>query len=285
MIPFSLRAGTLPSCRQSVVISDLAGTLMRNVLLTLAGIAVTLSSPAFGQRTDDDKYVGIGARVRPAYLGADSSRGDVIPYLRLYGEHFFARTTQGMLEGGWRTRPFGNWVFGAQLAYEEGRVSDDSAFLKDHHLEDVEASASIGLHAEGEWQIGPMPLNALLRVRHDIDADNGNRADVRVTAGILDWGRFRAGVYGQLTWSDDKSTQRYFGLTTQQSAGSGLPAYSAGAGLAYTELGVLGDVNLAKHWLGLWGASVLQLQGDANGSPLTRDRTNWFANAGIAYRF
>jgi len=55
--------------------------------------------------------------------------------------------------------------------------------------------------------------------------------------------------------------------------------------LAYAELGVLGDVNLAKHWLGLWGASVLQLQGDANGSPLTRDRTNWFANAGIAYRF
>jgi diketogulonate reductase-like aldo/keto reductase len=36
MIPFSLRAGTLPSCRQSFVISDLAGTLMRNVLLILA---------------------------------------------------------------------------------------------------------------------------------------------------------------------------------------------------------------------------------------------------------
>jgi outer membrane scaffolding protein for murein synthesis (MipA/OmpV family) len=130
-----------------------------------------------------------------------------------------------------------------------------------------------------------MPLNALLRVRHDLDTDKGNRADVRVTAGILDWGRFRAGIYGQLTWSDDKSTQRYFGLKTQQSATSGLRAYNAGAGLAYGELGVLGDVNLAKHWLGLWGASLVQLQGDAKDSPLTRDRTNWFANAGIAYRF
>ena len=55
--------------------------------------------------------------------------------------------------------------------------------------------------------------------------------------------------------------------------------------MAYVELGVLGDVNIARHWLGLWAANLKQLRGDAKNSPLTRDRTNWFANAGIAYRF
>ena len=84
--------------------------------------------------------------------------------------------------------------------------------------------APIGLHAEGEWKIGPMPVDALLRVRHDVDPHHGNQADVRVTTGILDWGRCHAGLYGQLAWGDDASTQRFFGLDTQQAAVSGLPA-------------------------------------------------------------
>src|SRR4051812_5920494 len=90
---------------------------MRNILLLFFCTAAALSCDALAQRSNDEKYIGVGARVRPAYEGADSSRVDVIPYLRVYGEHFFARTTQGVLEGGWRTRPFGAWVFGAQIAY------------------------------------------------------------------------------------------------------------------------------------------------------------------------
>jgi outer membrane scaffolding protein for murein synthesis (MipA/OmpV family) len=258
---------------------------MRKFLTLSAIIAAVLSCQALAQNADDEKYIGIGARVRPAYEGADSSRVDVIPYLRLYGEHFFARTTQGLLEGGWRTRPLGAWVFGAQLAYEEGRISDESAFLEERHFEDLDASASLGLHAEGDWKIGAVPLNMLLRYRRDVKADNGAQADLRVTAGILDWGRLRAGVYGQLTWADGKSTQRYFGVTSLQSATSGLPAYSAGSGLRYAEVGLLGDVDLARHWIGLWGVSLQQSQGAARDSPIVQDRTNLFANAGIAYRF
>ena len=132
---------------------------MRKLLLLSAGVAACLASPAFAQATDDEKYIGIGVRVRPAYEGADSSRGEVIPYLRLYGDHLFARTTQGMLEGGWRTGPYGAWVFGAQVAYEDGRVADDSAFLKDHHFGDLDPGASIGLHADGDWKIGAVNLS------------------------------------------------------------------------------------------------------------------------------
>lgn len=258
---------------------------MRKLLLLAAGVAACLASPAFAQATDDEKYIGIGVRVRPAYEGADSSRGEVIPYLRLYGDHLFARTTQGMLEGGWRTGPYGAWVFGAQVAYEDGRVADDSAFLKDHHFGDLDPGASIGLHAEGDWKIGAMPLNALVRYRQNIDSDRGAQADVRVSAGIFSrWG-VEAAVFGQMTWANNKSTQSYFGITPQQSAVTGLPVYNAGSGLRYTQLGLLGAVNLSGHWLIPWGASVQQLQGDAGDSPIAQDRTNWYVNAGIAYRF
>jgi len=258
---------------------------MTRTLVMAAAIAGSLAAPAYAQTTDDEKYIGIGGRVRPAYEGADSNRGDVIPYLRLYGDHFFARTTQGILEGGWRTKPFGGIVFGAQLAYEEGRITDESAFLKQHNFEDLDPGGSLGLHAEGDWMIGPMPLNALLRYRHDVDSDNGAQTDLRVTAGILDWHGIRAGLFGQLTWGDGKSTQRYYGITPQQAATTGLPAYSAGAGMRVIEVGLVGDIDISEHWIGLWGINVLQLQGDAKDSPITLDKTNWYANAGVAYRF
>lgn len=258
---------------------------MKRTLTLLAALAACAATPAYAQSTYDDQYIGLGARVRPAYEGADSNRVDVIPYVRLFGDHFFARTTQGILEGGWRTKPFSGIVFGAQLAYEEGRITDESAFLQEHNLEDLDPSGSLGLHAEGDWNIGPMPVNALVRYRHDLDSDNGAQTDLRLTAGILDWGRVRAALFGQLTWGDDKSTQRYFGITPQQSATSGLPAYSAGSGMRIVEVGLIGDVNIAKHWVGLWGINARQLQGDAKDSPLTLDKTNWYANAGVAYRF
>jgi outer membrane scaffolding protein for murein synthesis (MipA/OmpV family) len=93
---------------------------MRHSLTFSYVLASCLSPVAFALDADKgDAYVGLGARVRPAYEGADSRRGEAIPYLRLYGEHLFARTTQGILEGGVRSNPAGGVVFGAQLAYEE----------------------------------------------------------------------------------------------------------------------------------------------------------------------
>jgi outer membrane scaffolding protein for murein synthesis (MipA/OmpV family) len=260
-------------------------TIVRRLLLLLAGFVALLPGVTSAQAADDEKYVGIGARIRPAYESADSNRADAIPYLRLYGEHVFARTTQGVLEGGWRSRPIGGVVFGGQLAYEEGRITGDSAFLKAHGFEDLRASVSLGLHAEGDWTIGPVPLNALLRYRHDVDADNGAQADLRVTAGILDWHGTRAGWFAQLTWGDAKSTQRYFGISAQQAVTTGLAPYNAGAGIRSLQTGLVGDVDLARHWIGLWGLSLQQEQADAGDSPIVQQRTTWSANAGVAYRF
>jgi outer membrane scaffolding protein for murein synthesis (MipA/OmpV family) len=240
---------------------------------------------AQAQDIDGERYLGAGARVRPAYQGADGNRVDAIPYLRLYGEHLFARTTQGLLEGGWRTRPFGGIVLGAQAAYEEGRQSDESAFLRARRLEDLDPGASLGVHAEGDWKLGPAPLNALLRYRHDVDGDNGAQADLRLTAGLLARGRWRAAAVVQATWGDGKSMRRAFGISAAQAAVSGLPAYAPGSGLRSTQAGLIGDLDIGRHWVGLWGVHFDRLQGDAADSPLTRDRGGWYANAGVAYRF
>ncbi len=95
----------------------------------------------------------------------------------------------------------------------------------------------------------------------------------------------RAALFGQLTWGNEKSAQRYFGITPPQAAATGLPAYHAGSGTRLIQTGLLGDIDIAKHWVGLWGITFQRLQGDAAGSPIVQDRNNWYANAGAAYRF
>lgn len=251
----------------------------------LLGIASCLSPAALAQQAAEEAYAGLGLRIRPAYEGAESRRGQAIPYLRYYGRHWFARTTQGMLEAGARARPMHGLVFGAQLAYEDGRVSDESAFLQARNFEDIDPGASAGVHAEFDWNIGPMPLNALARYRRHLDSDFGSQADLRLTAGIYSHAKVKAGVFGQLTWSDRKATQSYFGISSQQAAASGLPEHAAGAGPRSAEVGVLGAIELSQRLLALWAVSGRRLLGDAADSPLTLDDSNWYASAGIAYRF
>ena len=130
-----------------------------------------------------------------------------------------------------------------------------------------------------------MPLNALIRYRRNLDSDLGAQADIRLTAGIYLRGRVQVGMYGQLTWSDDEAAQSYFGLTAAQSAVTGLPAYSAGAGLRFAQFGFLGVTDISDHWIALWGINAHWLEGDARNSPIVQDEINWYANAGVAYRF
>ncbi|MFL6573806.1 MAG: hypothetical protein ACJ8G4_18750, partial [Burkholderiales bacterium] len=51
---------------------------------------------------DPPTIIGAAIRSRPAYDGSSSQVTDLIPQLRYYGKLWFARTTQGILEGGIR---------------------------------------------------------------------------------------------------------------------------------------------------------------------------------------
>ncbi|HYQ95286.1 MAG TPA: MipA/OmpV family protein, partial [Burkholderiales bacterium] len=77
----------------------------------------------------DYAWIGAGVRTRPAYDGSASQRTDLIPTVRYYGKPWFARTTQGILEGGARMELAQGLNLGAQLAYEGGRLASESDFL------------------------------------------------------------------------------------------------------------------------------------------------------------
>jgi MipA family protein len=251
--------------------------------LALAGSAVLFSMPTFAN-DEDPTLLGLGLRARPAYEGANSNRGELYPVLRVYRGLFFARTTQGKLEGGARFSPLRGLSFGGQLAYEGGRLADESAFLKARGIPDVDEGLSIGAHAEYDMKLGDAPLTALVRLRKHIDSDRGAQADLRVTLGFLDKAGFTAAAFGQLTVADRKEMRVYFGVSPQVAASSGLPAYDPNAGPRFLSAGVQGGYQLSKGWLLVGSAEVHQMVGEAASSPLVQRKSNGYIGLGIAFK-
>lgn len=233
----------------------------------------------------DYNWLGAGARTRPAYDGSAAHVTELIPSVRYFGRPWFARTTQGTLEGGARMEIAPGLHLGAQLAYEGGRIASEAEFLASRNVPDIKAGASAGAHAEWDYHLGPVPTTLLLRARQLVDTDRGAQADLRFTAGVYGGGAVSAALFFQGTWASAKSNQSFYGVTPDVSGSTGLPEYTPGGGLMYTTGGLLWEVDLSKSWIVVGNLERRRLQGDAARSPLVERPTSRYASASLAYRF
>jgi len=206
----------------------------------------------------EEILLGAGVRNRPVFDGSGDQTTDLIPVVRYYGTPWFARTTQGILEGGARFALKPGLDGGVQLAYEAGPRDGDPG-------------ASLGLHMELDTKIGPAPLNLLARTRTHLDSDRGSQADARLTLGVYRSGGLQAGVFGQATWASGKHMRAYYGV--------------GDAGLLFTSLGLLGSHDLARHWVAVASAELRRLASEPSRSGFVQDRTSHYLSAGVAYRF
>lgn len=233
----------------------------------------------------NETLLGPGLRTRPAYDGSDSQVIDVIPVIRFLGEPWFVRTTQDVLEGGYRLRLAPEVHVGAQLAYEPGRLTSESGFLQRHRVPYVDRGESVGAQLEWDHMFGPMPVALLSRVRQAADLARGARLDVRLNAGILQEGPVSAGVFAQSTWASSKSVNAFYGVTSPEVVATGLPSYEVGGGWLFGTVGFLASLDLSRAWMIVGSAESRHLYGDAAASPLTQRTSNFYASAGLAYHF
>lgn len=229
--------------------------------------------------------IGVAVWSRPAYNGADSNRPALIPVISHYGSPWFARTTFGVLEGGARTEILGGLTLGGQLAYESGRDSTESEFLAARNLPTLNPGASWGVHAELEKKLGPMPIIALLRYRQDIESNRGEQTDFRLLAGIFSGGGLKAGIFAQTTWASKKSTNYYYGISSQQSASSGLSAFDAQSGELFNAYGLLWSYDVYPQYLLLGSIESRQVRSAVIDSPLVQQSVNRYMSLGLAYQF
>jgi outer membrane scaffolding protein for murein synthesis (MipA/OmpV family) len=227
---------------------------MRALALLLLFPATVLAQDSLGT------LLGAGVRLRPEYDGARKYELQPIPIVRYYGSILFARTTQGILEGGMRDEIARGLHLGVQLAFEEG---NDRTGL--------DAGASLGLHLEWDTNVGPAPLSVLFRTRHHLDSDRGSQVDLRGTVGVYGGHGALVAVFAQTTWATDAWVRSY---------------YSTGErGLLFTALGVEGAYDMARRWVLVGSVQARRLHGDAASSPITERKTNYFLSTGLAYRF
>jgi outer membrane scaffolding protein for murein synthesis (MipA/OmpV family) len=204
--------------------------------------------------------VGLGVRSLPEYDGSSEQELELIPAVRYYGRTLFARTTQGTLEGGARFELARGLFAGVQLAYVGGNDRTD-----------VDPGAAIGAHLEWDTAVGPAPVNLLLRFGRHLDSDLGTQTDLRGTVGVYDSHGLLVGVFAQATWASDDWVSSYY------TAGDG--------GLLYSALGVDAAYSLSQHWVVLPSTHLRRLHGDAATSPITDEKTNYYASISLAYRF
>src|SRR5260370_19555919 len=163
-------------------------------------LIVLLALPALALAQDDDEtWLGAGLYARPKFDGSSERWLEPIPVVRYYGSPWFARTVQGMLEGGARWKVGKDVAAGAQLAYEDGPLG--------HH-----PGASVGAHVEADRTLGPAPLNLLMRLPQFLDNGRGRQLDLRLTIGVYEGHGFTAGLFAQATWASEKSLEAYYAV-------------------------------------------------------------------------
>jgi MipA family protein len=244
----------------------------------VAACLAVSASPAAAQTAAAPEYsnlIGPALRSRPAYDGSKSQDADVVPILDYDNSLLFARTVQGVLEGGLHAQVGSGLTIGAQLAYEEGRKASESSFLRERNVADLGVGASYGVHAEWDTKLGAAPVLLLGRVRQQVRSERGAEADLRATVGVYKNGPFQAGIFGQMTWADRKSMRTYYGQ----------PGFDASGGLLFASAGPLGSYDIDRHWTVMGSIEGRRLQGDAARSPLAEKKSSYYAVAGVAYRF
>jgi hypothetical protein len=111
----------------------------------------------------------------------------------------------------------------------------------------------------------------LARIRYRLDDDYGIEYDLRAGVGIYGSRRLKAWAFGQATWAAEEWIRAHY------TAGEG--------GLTFTSFGIEGAYDISRHWVGLASLSLRRLHGDAASSPISEDRSNYYASGGVAYRF
>ena len=228
---------------------------MRTFVLALFLIAAAL--PARAQ--DDPTLLGIGVRSRPDYDGANTRTVDLVPVVRWYGRPLFARTTQGVLEGGARLEVAPGFNAGVQIGYEQGP-------------RDRDRDASYGVHLELDGRIGPSPITLLARLREYMEGNHGRQVDLRFTAGVLQSGPALGFVFTQVTFANAENVRAFFGVNE--------------SGYLYADFGVLGSYDLAQNWVLVGSLYLRRLDSDiAQQSMFGNRQNNVYATAGVAYKF
>lgn len=285
----SLRAQSTTSARGPIQAIMLASALVALPVSTLAADLETGEAAIVPpQQFDPARYgdfrdklhdwkvtVGAGAIYMPEYEGSDKLEVNPLPiFSAQFGERVNVDIT-GITVDLYERNGF---RVGVKGGYDLGRKEDDSDHLRG--LGDIDAGGVVGGIVSYEYG----PLEVYGKLDKTIGGSDGLVGTVGAKASYkYERFIFSADVSG--SWADDKYMESYFGITSAQSASSGLAEYDAKAGIKRVDVKASVTYMMTENWLVTGAAGAGFLLGDAKDSPVVKDDVQPFGMLGVAYRF
>lgn len=222
--------------------------------------------------------LGPGVVVTPRYPG--SRQLSVFPFPALdisYDDRIFS---QGPDVLGVNVLRGPAYHLGAALSFDfQTRKESDDPRL--HGLGDVHGGPKLKLFADYTvWAFtGSVALYQDIAGHHQGTTVS---TDVVASAPVGGW-LFSVGP--GVTWANGTYTRTFFGVSSQQSAASGLPVYNTSAGVRDIHMNAMVTYDISKHWVGSVSATFGRLEHNAANSPITEQKFELNTLASVNYRF
>jgi outer membrane protein len=241
--------------RRRTILRAFAASLL-SCLLTSAALAQGDGKDQPGARVT----LGAGVAWAPRYPGAEEYRLRAIPVIGVSYGRFFAG---GDPDGGGAAR----------------RESDHPDLAG---TGDIDRATRLVAAGRYRWRW----LDIALRVAPDVSGkDQGTLALLDLTACYRASDQLTLSAGPGITWADDSYMQTFFGVTPEQAANSRLPAYEAQGGVHMLRFGLGATYRLDPRWTLAARLGTGRLAGDAERSPITRERDQHLAAVFASYRF
>jgi MipA family protein len=218
----------------------------------------------------------LGAGYAPIYEGSNTSEASpLLDFNVSFGDGRFFAGTRGI---GYAPVLTETLSLRLGIGYGGGRkMKDDPANLAG--LGDIDDEA-LGL-LSAEYRMGQFGFGADVMA----GSEYGVTADLKATTTIAVSDKVNLSGEILATYADQSHMQRYFGVTTAQSAASGLDGFAAGSGMKSAGVGITVSYDCTEATSVMVGARYSKLAGDAAESPITRDASQASAFVGLSTRF
>jgi MipA family protein len=253
-------------------------------LLACGFVAAALAQQQEGDDGSVRVTLGGGVGIVPKYPGAEDYRLRAVPIIGVSYGRFFAGGDAGTDGPGVGVNLLRdpNWRLGLALApgFDRARRESDHPSLQG--LGDIDRATRAVLFGGYTWRW----LSAQLRLASDISGkDQGTLAFFDLTARYPASERLTLSAGPGVTWASDDYMTTFFGVTPAQAAASTLPAYDARAGLHAVRFAIGASYRIDARWNVFARLGTARLIGDAEESPITRDRNQNLAAVFASYRF
>ena len=252
-------------------------------LVPMAALALLVPQPSLAQEAEEPRRtrVGLGVQVVPSYPGSDSVNiRPLFEFGRARGDDFFEFEAPDE-SFGFPVLSAGRLAIGPAVNLQGSRTAEDVGA----DLPKVGFTVEAGAFAQFTVSDRVRLRGELRRGLGGHDGWIGSVGADFVTRRGDDW-QLSAGP--RLTFADDAYNDAYFSVAPEDSAASGLPAYSAGGGLQ--SAGV--TVGYLRQFTRRWGiysyAKYDRLVGDAADSPIVRQhgsRNQLSGGVALTYTF